>query len=383
VSKILGLIPTGPDWSFDWNRILSAFPEVAAMRGTPHDPVHHTEGCPLVHTRMVCDAMVSSPLFRDRSAEDRTVAFLTALLHDIAKPLTAAADPTGRVSHPGHSRIGSLMARGILWRHGLNPVLREKVCAAIAYHQVPFWIMERDWHDARRIIVGASLTCGNDLLCIQAEADARGRIAPDVTEMVESVEMHRLAAEELGCFDAPFKYADGTTLRSFMASPQTVDPSYPIPRESSRPTATVMCGLPGSGKSTWLAQNRDGMPIVSLDEIREREGISPDKPQHRVIAIAKEEAKAHLRGRRDFAWDGTNLSRELRDGILGMCRDYGFATRLVVTEATDSEINRRLRDRDRIVPKPVHDRLLRRWEHPMPWEADGHCSGLRAFEISD
>jgi len=70
------------------------------------------------------------------------------------------------------------MARGILWRHGLNPVLREKVCAAIACHQVPFWIMERDWHDARRIIVGASLTCGNDLLCIQAEADARGRIAP-------------------------------------------------------------------------------------------------------------------------------------------------------------------------------------------------------------
>src|SRR5580704_7778943 len=40
------------------------------------------------------------------------------------------------------------------------------------------------------------------------------------------------------------------------------------PREEYRCTVTLMSGLPGSGKDTWLALDRPGLPVVSLEELR-------------------------------------------------------------------------------------------------------------------
>jgi len=370
MTDVTSLVPGPTDWMVRWDDIDAAFPEVAAMRGTPHDPVFHAEGCPWTHTRMVCEAMAASEAYRRLGERDREAAFLTAVLHDIAKPATASHEDGGRIRHPGHSRVGAVMARVTLWRHGVDPALRERVCSAIGSHQVPFWLFERDWAQTRRFIIGASVTCGNGVLSIQADADARGRVAPDVGRMVENVELYRLAAEELGCLEAPYPVRDGATLRSFMASPGTVDPDHGMPGPIHRPVATVMSGLPGSGKTTWLRANHPDLPVVSLDAIREELGIDPAKPQGQVVAFAKSAAKEFLRAGRDFAWDGTNLSRDLRDGILGMCRDYGFATRLVVTEASPAKILSAFRARGRAVPKEVFDRLLRRWDHPAPWEAD-------------
>jgi len=370
MADLTSLIPGPARWDVRWDEIDAAFPEVAALRGTPHDAIHHAEGCPWTHTRLVCEAMARSDAFAMLGDDDRAAAFLTAILHDVAKPVTATVSGDGRVSHPGHSRVGAVMARVAMWRHGVPPRLRERVCSAIGSHQVPFWLFERDWAQRRRFAIGASVTCGNDILSIQAEADARGRVAPDVARMVENVELYRLEAEELGCLHGAFPVADGPTLRAFMASPETVDPSYGMPLPPSRPVATVMSGLPGTGKTTWLRRNHPDLPVVSLDAIRDRLGVDPAKPQGEVVAFAKSAAKEFLRAGRDFAWDGTNLSRDLRDGILGLCRDYGFATRLVVTEASPAQILAGFRARGRAVPARAFERLLRRWDHPAPWEAD-------------
>lgn len=37
------------------------------------------------------------------------------------------------------------------------------------------------------------------------------------------------------------------------------------PHEDYRCTVTLMSGLPGSGKDTWLIQNRPELPVVALD----------------------------------------------------------------------------------------------------------------------
>lgn len=381
-TDVLHLVPGPENWNVRWNEIESAFPEVAAMRGTPHDPVFHAEGCPLVHTRMVCEAMAASQSFRNLDDEGRSVAFLTAVLHDIAKPVTAREE-NGRVSHPGHSRIGAIMARKALWERDVPPRLRERVCSSIAGHQVPFWLFEREWSDIRRFVVGASLTCGNDVLSTQAHADALGRIAPDVDGMVERVELFRLAAEETGCLNEAYPTADGTTLRAYMSSPETIDPSYPLPRPAGRPVATVMSGLPGTGKSTWLARNLPSVPVVSLDAVRDHLGVDPAETQGSVVAFARELARKFLREGKDFAWDGTNLTRDVRDSILGLCRSYGFTTRIVVTEATPRQMQHRFSARGRAVPAKAIDRMLRRWDHPAPWEADEVVGeGFRHFHIT-
>lgn len=364
------LVPSAPEWSVDWEAICNLFPVLNDLKGTPHDPIHHAEGCPWVHTRLVCEEMARDPKFRHLPEKERNVAFLTAILHDVAKAVTADVDPEGRVSHPGHSRVGAIMARVVLWRCDVEPMIRERVCAAIGLHQVPFWLLERDWSGIRRVTIGSSRTCGNEVLAVQAAADARGRIAPDRARMIEAVELFRLAADEAECLSGPFPVADGPTLLAYMNSPDSVDPAYPMPRPSFRPVATVMSGLPGSGKSTWLDRNLASVPVISLDRIRDELGIPPEKPQGKVIAAAKEEAKRFLRAGTEFAWDGTNLSRDIRDAVLGLCRDYGFATRLVVAEATPQEIKARFAARGRAVPAAAFERLLRRWDHPAPWEAD-------------
>ncbi len=138
----------------------------------------------------------------------------------------------------------------------------------------------------------------------------------------------------------------------------------------SRTSWPVLCGLPGSGKDTWVRRHAGDRPVVSLDALRETLDVDPTDDQGAVVQRAKEEARAHLRASRPFVWNATNLSRMLRDGVVSLCVGYGARVRLVHVEAPSwSALLRRNRSRERPVPEPVLERLLERWEVPGPSEA--------------
>ena len=46
----------------------------------------------------------------------------------------------------------------------------------------------------------------------------------------------------------------------------------------------VMCGIPGSGKSTWCKQNYPDLPVVSRDIIRAELGYTKDAQDKAVLA---------------------------------------------------------------------------------------------------
>lgn len=81
------------------------------------------------------------------------------------------------------------------------------------------------------------------------------------------------------------------------------------PREPAGSGVTILSGLPGSGKDSWLARHRPDLPVVSLDRIREETGTSPTDNQGAVLQAAFEMARRHLREKRDFFWNATCLSR--------------------------------------------------------------------------
>ena len=54
---------------------------------------------------------------------------------------------------------------------------------------------------------------------------------------------------------------------------------YYVPHEDFACDVTIMSGLPGSGKDTWLARNRPDLPVVSLDDIRGELGVEPTDNQ--------------------------------------------------------------------------------------------------------
>jgi predicted kinase len=88
-----------------------------------------------------------------------------------------------------------------------------------------------------------------------------------------------------------------------------------------------------------------------------------------VVDLAYQRARGHLRARRSFVWNATNISRELRERCIGLVADYHGRVGLVAVETSPQALRGRNRARSTPVPSAVLDRLTRRWEAPHPTEA--------------
>lgn len=346
------------DRGFDWIR---------RLRDVPQDPRHHGEGDVWIHTRMVLESLVAGDAFRALATdEDRRVAWLAALLHDVAKPDCTATDLDGSIHARGHSVKGALLARRILWEEGVDFAIRERVCAIVRHHQVPFYLLERPDPDVlqRRITLG---TPGR-LLAAVAEADGRGRVAADQGRLLDNVALFSESCAEAGVLDGPPAFAsDHTRLRYFQSSGK-ISPDWPQ-HEGFRCEAVLLSGLPGAGKDTFAARHLAGWPVISLDDIREQLDVDPRDDQNPVAHAAREAARVHLRAGRSFVWNATNLSRQLRAMLISLFLDYGARVRIVYLEAPPEILRRQNRERERPVPAAVLERMLARWEVPDLTEA--------------
>ncbi|MEN2990103.1 AAA family ATPase [Tistrella sp. BH-R2-4] len=362
-------MPAPGDTALDWQGMLADFPWLQALADCPHDPVHHAEGDVLVHTRMVMEALLALDGYQALPAEDRACVFAAALLHDVAKPATTRVNADGRVSQPGHSRKGAIMARAILWRMGMDFALRERVCALIAWHQIPLFLIEKNPVEARRRAIAISLTGRNDLLALLAEADARGRICADPGRLLGNIALFRTLCDDEGVLARPFVFpSDHTRIRFFEHDTAGIAPDHPQ-HDDTRLTVHLLSGLPGAGKTSWLARHHPGLPVVGLDEIRRDFGVSHGEAEGRVVQEAKARARAHLRAGTDFAWSGTNIGTRSRSQWISLFRSYGARVRIVYVESAAATLLRQNRARAGRVPDAVIDRMISRWEVPDATEA--------------
>ena len=96
------------DDMLDW---AGAQPWCRAMAECVQDAEWHSEGDVWTHTQMVCRQLENLDEWPALAAHERTVLILTALLHDVAKPLTSQVDPeTGRVV------LLNMQSKGSTWR---------------------------------------------------------------------------------------------------------------------------------------------------------------------------------------------------------------------------------------------------------------------------
>jgi putative nucleotidyltransferase with HDIG domain len=370
---IADFLPQKPEWHLDWSAIDQAFPWIRKLRGSTQDAIHHAEGDVWIHTRMVVQALIDSQGWRELPAGRRLELFAAALLHDVCKPETRRQEGE-RITNRGHSRAGANEARQILWRMGWDFSARERVCTAIAVHQVPFWIIDDKPWKLTRALVEVSLNCGNDFLYHLSLADAKGRICRDQSKLLDNVELFKEAAVEEGCFDYPYQFSGDFARIAYFNDPERKRPDIILhDTTSSDFVVTCLVGLPGSGKSTWAkaAAGSDlrflGQEIVSLDHIRGELDIDPEDSdaQGRVIQFAKEEVRKRLRLKQSFIYDATNLSRQFREPLLALFMAYGARTRVVYIESLASEHASRNEDRGRsAVPRSAVERMMRKWEPP-------------------
>jgi predicted kinase len=308
---------------------------------------------------MVCDALVGLNEFRALPELERQILFAAALLHDVAKPLCTRHED-GRITSRGHSQRGAIIARRILWELGVDFEAREHVCALVRYHQLPFHLINRP--DAQRTAFLISQTARCHLLALLAQADALGRECADQDDLVTHIELFREFCREQDCLHGARKFPSSHSRFLYFRTPGR-DPSY-LAHHSARCEVTVMSGLPGSGKDTWIARHAAAIPRISLDAIREESGAEPTGNQGGVVQAAREKARVLLRTGENFVWNATNLSREIRTQVIDLLASYNAKVRIVYVEAGHDAYFAQNLERDAVIPICAIERMLDRWEVP-------------------
>ncbi len=340
-------------------------PWLTALDGCAQDPIHHGEGDVLVHPGRVCKALVGLPGYRQADQQEKQILAWAALLHDIAKPHCVTVDPDGRIGSAGHAFKGSLQARRILWELDCPFALREQIVGLVAHHMAPPRIFRRE--DPIREVRRISQDCRCDLLALLAQADALGRICSDQAELLDQVALFAELAREAKAWDSPAAFASPAARYLYFQGRWHVPEQAPF--EDFRCRVVVLSGLPGAGKDTWIARHYSDWPVVSLDDLRRSLGVKPTAPQAGVVEAAREIARGYLREGRDFVWNATNLSRQVRAKCLSLLLDYGAFVTIVYRERPHRIVLEQNRLRDAAVPESVMQRLLRKWELPGPTEA--------------
>src|SRR5439155_786272 len=101
--------------------------DIAAMKGVLQPEQFHPEGDVFVHTRLMLSLLpetVSVPLV------------FAVLFHDVAKPVTATVDKTGRSRFNEHDRIGAQMTEAIMRRLRFSGAEIEATVEMVRQHMV-------------------------------------------------------------------------------------------------------------------------------------------------------------------------------------------------------------------------------------------------------
>lgn len=332
-----------------------------AMSACPQDRHWHAEGNVWDHSRRVVSQLRQLPEWAALSPRERCVLTFTAVLHDVGKPATTQRDSaTGRLISPRHAVIGEQLARGILRNLGCDLATREQIAKLVRWHGSPVFLLERS--EPSHEVVRHSWWVQNRLLYLFALADARGREVASQARSEDPLHLWKMQAEELECFDEPYRFVNDHSRFLFF---RRAEPNlYEQPREAFSCCVTLIAGLPGSGKDTWLAKQAPHLPVVSLDGVRKRLRISPAVNQGAVIQAARERCRQLLRAQQDFALNATNLTRRTRARWIDLFASYGARVCVVYLEPPLEQILQRNKRRERVVRESVIRKLQQKCEPP-------------------
>ncbi len=356
-----------PDQPLNWEA-LNALNWVQKLYGTPQSPIHHAEGNVGIHTRMVMERLLSLPDYQSLPEPKRSTLFLATLAHDIAKPMCTVIEPNGDIVSPRHAVKGRSLIRQEIFQQNPGPIpfaIREEIAQLVRYHGLPLWFLEK--RDLQATLLKASISCDLKLLALLAEADVLGRECKDKNELLDKVALFREYCQEQGVWDGPWPFKDGHQRFEYFKNPEN-GPFYE-PFDVFRGEAILMCGMPGSGKDTWIAKHGQGLPVISLDQMREDMDIAHREAQGKLINAAKERAKEYMRKGQSFIWNATNIVPSIRGQLIELFDSYKARTKIVYIEVPFARMMQQNANRAAKVPDNVMRQMVKKWEVPEVWEA--------------
>lgn len=352
----------------EWAHLENSFEWVKRMQTVPQDSYYHAEGDVAVHTKMVLNALMAERSFQQLGLQEQEILWASALLHDVEKYSTTIIEADGRITSNGHARKGAMTARQVLYRDIPAPfALREQIVSLVRYHGLPIWIFEKP--DPLKALITASMEVNTEWLALLAKADMLGRICNDQDEMLYRIDCFEAYCREQDCWGKP-KVFESEDALMYYVSHENASADY-IPFEQTAAEVILLSGLPGAGKNTFIKKHYPDMPIVSLDDIRVKRGVSPtDKTGNgQVIQEAKEQARGFLRKGEGFIWNATNTTRQMRLQLIDLFLIYKAKVKIVYIEVPYQHLHKQNRSREEMVPDAVMEKLIDKLEVPARWEA--------------
>lgn len=363
------------DWSHIKSTILS--PYRSCLEATPQSQCCHAEGDVYIHTQMVMDALPLLPEYQSLPKRQQNMLQIAALLHDIGKTVTTQ-EVLGEIKSPYHAPVGSRITRKTLWLdYGMCGdknlrQARETICQLIRYHSFPPHAIDAENGRLKLHRIAANSLLLPDfsikLLCILAKADMMGRICNDKAEMFERIALCEELAKEEGCYEACYPFPAEYTRRAFLNG-RDVWKGHQL-YDDTWGEVIMMSGLPGAGKDTWIQRNCPDIPMISLDEIRKAEKISPTANQGLVVNIARERAREYLRHHQSFVWNATNLTSQMRESLVNLFETYRARVRIIYLETDWQKQLIQNASREDVVPTSVLTDMLGKLILPEAFEAE-------------
>lgn len=387
-----------PDPSVLLDALEKAIPLVGRMAATPQDPEWHGEGNVRIHTEMVLretyallECTEANHLSLSKSAE----LVLGAALHDVGKALTTREDMREgklRIVSPRHARVGRSHVALREEKLGIPRPIFDDVLALIGFHHDPRSLVRRESPEHRYTRLARLVDL--ELVRLLEIADNRGRICADREAPLEDLEYFRLTAEEFDLWHQP-PYAgwrerinavagtEDTEARDYLfvearrqfENNEASTPEAAVARvyahRESHALVTLTCGLSGSGKSRWIAENLADHELISLDGIRREITGKSENQSHngQVLRAAKECLKDALRRKTRVVWDATSLRTDGRAMVLDLAHAYHAHTRIITFPVSLETAAKRNRGRKEMIPTSVLERQAARMEWPTVLEA--------------
>ena len=355
----------------DWGSIEREYKWFRDMANVPQDAIWHAEGNVQIHTKLVVVSLINSDEYKELSDQEKHIVFTAALMHDIEKrSTTTTEEKDGRlcIVAPRHSQRGESTTRRVLYTEISTPFdVREEICALVRYHGAPLWGSEDE--NRHKKLVNISLRCNTKLLAILAKADVLGRICQDSDELLDKIEWFELECQTYNCFNKPKEFKSNLGRYMFLNNNEGYVDYEPF--DETKFEVHMLSGIAGSGKDHFIKENYPKLPMISLDGIRREFGVKPEakKANGKVFQAAKERCKVQMRLKKDFVFNATNITKNMRGKWINLFEEYGGKVTIHYVEVPYHKVLAQNKNRDYTIPENIIEKMINKLEVPTYDEA--------------
>lgn len=154
---------------------------------------------------------------------------------------------------------------------------------------------------------------------------------------------------------------------------------YAYYRHDDRPVMAMVCGLPGSGKSTFAKELAEEMnaAVFSSDALREEMfGDSQNQGNNqKLFRELHKRIKECLKSGKSAVYDATNVNSKKRRAFLNELKNIRCNKMCVIMATPYEQCLENNKNRDRVVPEYVIEQMYRKWQTPYWFE------GWESFKI--